>query len=200
VPLRFECDGVVLADALAGLRAAPEPSALPLWLDLLPSRLCLDARRRSVRPERLIGPWVRALAAGACGVPVQGVLVGRDATLTIRPLAAAAAAATLAALLRAWREGMEAPLPVALRTALASLGRAGDVAAVYEGGPYQRGEVEEPCLARAYPDFEALDAQGRFAGCAARLYGPLLQWIEDQVTLQPHAAATVPEAAAGSDD
>jgi exodeoxyribonuclease V gamma subunit len=192
-PLCFEHAGVVFADALTGLRVAPDEPGAPVWLELLPGRLCADTRRGTVRPEALIAAWLRTLAASAVGLPVQGVLVGRDATVTVGPLPDREAQATLALLLQAWREGMAAPLPLACRTALALAGGASDVATVYDGGPYQRGEVEDTCLARVFPDFEALSADGRFVGLARQLYGPLLEWARDGVTLELHPQAGAAE-------
>ncbi|WP_158080969.1 hypothetical protein, partial [Pelomonas sp. KK5] len=59
--------------------------------------------------------------------------------------------------------------------------------AAYEGGPMSRGEVEEACLARSYPDYEALAAGGRFAALAPRLYQALLAWSAGAVQVVPHA-------------
>jgi exodeoxyribonuclease V gamma subunit len=147
----------------------------------------------------LVGAWVRSLAASACGVPARGVLVGRDATVTVEPLPAPEAAAALAALLQLWLEGMRAPLPLACRAGLALVAGASDVDRVYEGGPYRRGEVEEACLARLYADYAALCADGRFHGLAQCAYGPLLQWTRDRVSLELHEASASP-ADADEDD
>jgi exodeoxyribonuclease V gamma subunit len=200
VPLRQEHAGLLLDDALAGLRATAAEPDRQVWLELVPGRLCRGDRRPAVRPERLLGAWVRTVAAAACGLPVRGVLVGRDATVSVEPMPVAEAAAALAGLMRAWREGMTGPLPLACRTALARAADAADVAAVYDGGPYLHGEVEEPCLARLYPDYEALTADGRFPALAERLYGPIVRWTRDRVSLQLHPAPTPgAPAAEGSD-
>jgi exodeoxyribonuclease V gamma subunit len=192
-PLRQQHDGLLLDDWLGGLRAAAGRPDQRVWLELQPGRLCSGDKRKTVRAERLLGAWVRMVVAGACGLAVRGVLVGRDATVTVEPVPAADAVAALAALMQAWRAGMSAPLPLAGRTALAWAAHAADVAAVYEGGMFLRGEVDEPCLARLYPDYEALAADGRFATLAERLYGPILRWTQERVSLQLHPAAPAAE-------
>jgi exodeoxyribonuclease V gamma subunit len=145
---------------------------------------------------------VRTLVASTCGIFVQGVIVGRDATVTVNPLPADEAAAALATLMRTWREGMTAPLPLASKTALAWGAGAGDVAVVYEGSSYPRGgargEVEEACLSRMFPDYASLRADGRFDDLAARLFGPILEWVRVHVTVSPHDTAEAGQAVQGS--
>ena len=119
------------------------------------------------------------------GLPARGLVVGRDASVAIAPLDAEPARATLARLLRAWREGLDAPLPLPFRTALAQLEGA-HPQRCYEGHDHAHGEVEEACLARLYPDFEALSADGRFAELAERLYAPLRDWIAAHTAVLAH--------------
>ena len=191
VPLHWASDddvGVLLEDWLDQLRA--RPNGMPVWLELTPSKLLQDAKKRTLRADKLLLPWVRSLAAAASGVVVHGVLVGRDATLQIEPMEADAARATLADVLRIWRQGMEGPLPLALRTGLA-LVAGGDAAAAYEGGFQREGEVAEPCLARMYPDFDALTDDGRFEGLAQSVCGPLAQWVATQVHATPHGQGEI---------
>jgi exodeoxyribonuclease V gamma subunit len=233
-PLRFEHAEGVLDDSLDGLRRAAEhdtgdggntgdtgatgdtantsstgcdgDATSPVWLEWLPGWLCVDAKRQTLRADRLLVAWVRMLVASASGAPVQGVLVGRDASVTVRAWPQARAQKALAALLAARHAGLyggAAPLPLAPRTALALVQGARDVAAVYEGQGSRRGapgEVEEPSLARLYPDFEALRADGRFEVLAHDLFGPFAAWLQEAVSLQLHAAAepmAVAEAAHG---
>ncbi len=207
-PVHFEHDGLVLDDWLSGSLPVPGPSghAGPAaWLELTPSRLGA-AGAKAVRPDRLLVAWVRMLASSASGLPVQGVIVGRDATVTINPLPQPEAQAALAVLMQTWREGMTAPLPLASRTALARVAEARDEVVVYEGNSFASGgsgsgsdarasgEVEEPCLARMFPDHEALTADGRFAELAERLFGPLLAWARTHVTFELHEpAASAPQ-------
>ena len=190
VPLRCASEeevGVLLEDWLDQLRAGPD--GMPVWLELTPSKLLQDAKKGTLRADQLLLPWVRSLAAAASGVAVQGILVGRDATLQMEPLDEDAARATLADVLRIWRQGMEGPLPLALRTGLA-LVAGGDAAAAYEGGFQREGDVAEPCLARIYPDFDALTDDGRFEWLAQSVCGPLAQWVATQVHATPHGPAS----------
>ena len=53
----------------------------------------------------------------------------------------------------------------------------------------QRGEREEPCLARVFPDFAALSADGRFEALAHSIHAPLLAWAGQYVTARHHAEA-----------
>jgi len=186
VPLRCASEegvGVLLEDWLDQLRHSA--GSAPAWLEWTPSRLLQDAKKGTLHVDKLLQPWVRSLAAAASGVAVQGILVGRDATLQVAALEQDEARATLADVLRIWHQGMQEPLPLALRTGLA-LVTGGDAAAAYEGAFQREGEVAEPCLARTYPDFDALTDDGRFEWLAQSVCGPLAQWAATQVHITPH--------------
>jgi exodeoxyribonuclease V gamma subunit len=91
--------------------------------------------------------------------------------------------------MQAWREGRQgsgAPLPLAPRTALALVRGVADVAGVYEGSDFghRRGEADEACLARSFPDYAALSADGHFEALAQRLFAPLAAWIEADVQVE----------------
>lgn len=178
---------VVLEDWLDGLRQGPEvdsesesaPGAetIPVWLDWTPSRLTEGAKKPEARIDKLLLPWVLNLAAAASGVPVQGVLVGRDAILHLPPLRSDDARATLEGLLQLWHDGMQSPLPLALKTAVAQV-QGKDAAASYDGDSWTEGEGAEPCLARFYPDFEALNDGEQFVPLAGQLVTSLLAWAQ----------------------
>ncbi len=176
----------VLDDALADLRDAPDG---PRWVALQAGRLLTD--RGHLRGDRLVGPWLQALGCAAAGVPATGVLVGPDARLQLGAPPPDEARAVLEALLRAWGAAMggDQPWPTAVRTGLAWLGeRPADAAAAYDGGERAHGEREEPCLARLYPDFQALHDEPRFAPASEMLYGPLREWLAQHVAVQPFDA------------
>ena len=196
-PLRFEHAGLALADWLTGLRS---DGGAPVWPGWTASRL-LAAKQPAkgqppLRPERLIEAWVRLLAAAACGDAAGAVIVGADATVTLQPLPAEEARSQLRVLVSAWQAGMAAPLPVAPRTALAWAASPAAAEGVYDGGFEADGEGQEPCLARLYPDFAALSADGQFAALADALYAPLQTWAASHASVQRHAA----EDAAGAED
>ena len=192
--LRFQAGQVLLEDWLDPLRQAPglaeeaERTQLPqsAWLVLEPGRLLEDSPKATARVDKLLLAWVRSLASAASGVGAQGVLVGRDGVLDIAPMPPAEASAMLTTLLALWQEGMKAPLPLPPRTALAWLAGK-DALAHYEGTPMQRGEREEPCMARVFPDFAALSADGRFEALAHSIHAPLLAWAGQYVTARHHA-------------
>jgi exodeoxyribonuclease V gamma subunit len=209
-------DGLWLNDWLTGLRGGGQTGesdgdgdgdgaggeGAAVWLELSPGRLCTDAKKGQPRGDRLIAAWVRMLAASACSVEVAGVIVGRDACITVRPWPAERARAALGELMQAWREGRQgsgAPLPLAPRTALALVQGVADVAGVYEGSDFghRRGEADEACLARTFPDYTALTSDGRFEALAQRLFAPLAAWIETgvQVEVFDAAGAVVPDEA-----
>lgn len=187
-PLRFEHDGLVLEDWLEGLH---DDQGRPLWIEMRASRLAgvkRDEKKGSVsiawRPERLLGAWVRTLVAAACGIPLRGMIVGRDAVVTVEALPAEQATGHLQVLMETWREGMAAPLPLSRGAgfAYAMSGDAAKAAPLYDGqaGARQRlpAERDDPFLARVFPDFEALCADGRFAPLAGRLYLPVWDWLK----------------------
>ena len=182
---------MVLEDWLSGVRATADNAGVghpPAWLELRPSRMCND-KTKDVVADKLIAAWVKSVVAAACGFRLRGVIVGRDATITIDPLPREAAVEALTTLMRTWREGMSQPLPVARRTALAHVSGTGNLELIYGGQEGIGGEVtQDACLARMFPDLESLTADGRFFDLADRLFEPLCAWTGAQVTREMHSA------------
>ncbi|MFZ6049100.1 exodeoxyribonuclease V subunit gamma [Pseudomonas sp. CR3202] len=171
-PLDFAQGEVQLSGWLGGLREGADGSLARI--ELLPSAL---AKEKSWKWHRLLRPFVGHVVAAASGVSLRSLLVGEDCALEFAPLDADHAATILRTWLQAWTEGMRAPLPVALKTAIAWLQEANEDKArnVYEGGYNLTGEVTgSASLARQYPDFAALSADGAFAQWSEVLYRPLL--------------------------
>ncbi len=152
------------------------------WLAQISSRV-LD-KKGGARADKLIAPWLRQLATAAMDEPAAGLLVSRDAIVTMAPLDPAAARATLSGLVALWRRNLDAPLPVACKSAIALL-QGGDARSTYDGGFDIGGEVDDPALARLWPDYAALAADGDWPGCAQQLYGPLLEWVSQAVAVAP---------------
>ena len=178
----LELDGLLLDDWIDRLRSNGEQTA---WLMQISSKV-LDKTGKP-RGDKLIVPWLRQLAAGAAAAvadstPITGYLVARDAVITMAPIDSAAARDELANLARLWRRNLDAPLPLACKTALAQVQegdmRVGDARAVYEGGFEVSGEVSDPCLARLWPDFAHLSASGNWPALADEVYGGLARWLE----------------------
>jgi exodeoxyribonuclease V gamma subunit len=169
--------GVLLDDWIDKLRSNDGET---VWLMQISSRV-LD-RKGAPRGDKLIGPWLRQLAAAAAGARVSGYLVARDATLELAPLDAGAARAVLEGIAGLWRDNLDRPLAVACKTALAHLAGA-DPREVYDGGFEINGEVDDPCLARLWPEFAVLRAAGDWPRTAEALYGPLAAWLRDSVSV-----------------
>jgi exodeoxyribonuclease V gamma subunit len=194
--VRLQEDSVVLEDWIDHLRgndAKPESASQELsnsavaWLELQPSKLLVKVRKDYfARPEKLLGAWVRTLAIAASGTVARGILVGRDGVVKIPPFPKDKAVETLKGLLQLWLDGMNAPLPLPPKTALALVTEK-DTVTEYEGGHISSGEVQDACLARMYADYDALAADGRFEALAKTIYTPLLDWVKQQVKATVHA-------------
>jgi len=179
--LHFEHAGVVMEDWLDQLWSPAQavPGIAPLWLQMDPRDVLKNG---ALRKDKLLRLYVRSLVAAACGVDVQGVLIGRDAALHLQPMAQSAAQEALRALLSIWLQGQNQPLPLPSNTGMA-LAWEGDEAAAqaYEGGFNFGGECEDMCWQRVYPDFEALSADGQLHDLAEAVYGPMQAWIDQCV-------------------
>ncbi len=182
--LAMQFGEVRIEDWLDRLRG--DGAGATVWLMQISSKvLGKDGRARG---DKLIGMWLRQLAAAAQDRPLGGHLVARDAIVAMRPLEPDAARRALAAVVALWREGMDRPLPTACKSALA-LAQEGDPRAVYDGGFELTGERADLCLARLWPDYAALSAEAAWIDCSLELYGPLAEWIKHDITLTPIGAA-----------
>jgi exodeoxyribonuclease V gamma subunit len=163
-----------LEDWLSGLRAGEDGQR---------GRLLLDSsgvvREGKWRYERLLPHWVAHLAGHLDGQPLTTVVVSKAGSALLKPLDIAHAQACWAQLLRAWDEGLQRPLPFAVLPACAWM-KGGDLEAAracYEEHDPDNGKFAErernAYLARAFPDFEALWADGEFAQWAQALLRPL---------------------------
>ena len=185
LPLGLDLAGVHLDDWIDKLRSG---EGATVWLAQMSSRVA--GKDGAPRGDKLIAAWLRQLAAAASGQPLTGYLVARDAIVTMAPLEPGAALDTLVQIVGLWRRNLDAPLPTACKSALAFL-RDGDARATYEGGFEISGEVDDEALARLWPDYASLSADGAFAEVAQALYGPLADWLGQHVkvaTLDQEAA------------
>ena len=178
----LDLGGMQLDDWIDRLRTGADGNTA--WLMQVSSKV-LD-KKGAPRGDKLLAPWLRQLACAAAGQSVTGYLVARDAILTLAPLEQAQASACLAGLAALWRRNLDAPLAVACKTALALL-QGGDPRATYDGGFELSGEVDDLCLARLWPDFAALAAGADWSANAQALYGPLADWLGQQVRIEPIA-------------
>ena len=193
--VRLQADEVVFEDWIDHLRqgniaSAQGEKAQIAWLELEPGNLLGSGKKPVARPDKLLGAWLRSLAVAAAGLSAQGILVGRDGVIEIKPVAEEEAKNTLSMLLSLWRRGMNSPLPLPPKTALAFLADKNPLSQ-YEGGYLLRGDVEETCLARVFPDFEALCADGSFELLSRDVYAPMLEWVVKYVSASFHHSAEV---------
>jgi exodeoxyribonuclease V gamma subunit len=179
LPVGLTLEGIVLEDWIDQLRS---DGSATVWLMQMSSK-ALD-KAGQPRGDKLIGMWLRQLAASAQGATFTGLLVARDAVVTMPPLAQPDAHAVLAGVVALWRANMDGPLPTACKTALA-LVTGGDAPSTYDGGFEINGEVADESLARLWPEYAALAAEADHARVAQALYGPLADWLKSHVSVQP---------------
>ncbi len=146
----------------------------------------LDWSASNLHEHMLIPAWIRHVALAAHGYSALGYVVGRDKTVRLNPLVPQQAIETLQTLLSLWLEGMQRPLPVACKTALAWL-REEDASIVYEGGYKRRGECQDDAaLARLWPDFAALRLDPDWERFSKALYQPLVDWVREGTQIIEH--------------
>ncbi|MFK3682977.1 exodeoxyribonuclease V subunit gamma [Pseudomonas sp. NPDC088890] len=177
LPIHFERGSDRLQGWLGRVYQAEDQSLLSITT--VPNTI--SAGRNNLKRHRLIPTWVMHLAACAAGYPLHSALVASDLTLLLEPLPQAQAADLLGDLLISRQAAMNAPLPVAAKTAFAWLAQddadkaLAAAARAYEGdGQNSFGERSESlALARQFRDFAALTADETFEGWCEALYRPL---------------------------
>ncbi|MQX53257.1 exodeoxyribonuclease V subunit gamma [Alcanivorax sediminis] len=180
------------------IRLSAGPLHLEDWLTDLrgakgnPQRLVLQTGKLEKRYEKLTRDWVIHLAACAAGYPLTTHVQGQDGRFTLQQVSQAAAQGLLDQIGYAWQEALCHPLPVACATAFAWLSEDNDekrrqtAERKYTSTDFNHGEVDDPSLARAWPDFETLwkqeaDGQPLFEHWTEQLYEPLYlnsHWAE----------------------
>nr|WP_255682923.1 exodeoxyribonuclease V subunit gamma [Dyella sp. 2HG41-7] len=140
------------------------------YVRLLPlaGRIC---HGKAIRYDKLLPAWVLQLLANADDIALSTRFLASDGTVVLKPIASDEAAMLLGQLIDAWKQGMQAPLPISRRTAYAWLlaernGKPPYEAAQsgYEGSDIPQappGEMtRDPYLARSWRNFAALYADG----------------------------------------
>lgn len=187
---------LVLEDRLDGLRRGPK------GLGQVICQASAFERKGPWSWKNAIGAWVRHLAAQLVGEPVETRLLTPEDSLTFRPLERKEAESRLKDLLLAWWEGMHAPLPVTLESAIAWIESGGPVpawpisadqeqelrahsawskaAGQFESeSPQAKGRRWDLAVRRCYEDFAALWSGGAFAYWSHRLYGGMLRAVDE---------------------
>ncbi|TDV46589.1 DNA helicase/exodeoxyribonuclease V gamma subunit [Pseudomonas graminis] len=178
LPVSYQHQGVELDGWVDGLYQNPQNELLAITA--IPNAI---ASKKTRKWHRLTKPWVNHLVACACDLPLTTALVASDETLLLPPLDKDTATRTLNDLLLAWHQGMQRPLPIAVKTAFAWLGQNDEIKAeaasrkAYEGdGQNSKGErAESTALARQFPDFDALLGSEEFVGWCEALYKPIFE-------------------------
>lgn len=181
---------VRLEDRLTGLRA--DPASGLVRIGLMAGKL---GTQSSPAWDKLAGFWPEHLATCAAGQTVRTVLIGRDQTLTLQPVAPDQAGAWLERLVEVWLIAQTRALPVApmascvyLKACLRHHGKPDgpwlekaleEASRAYGGNRFASGDLDkDPSLARLYPDFETLigsDNGESFRHWSERLYGSMVQ-------------------------
>jgi exodeoxyribonuclease V gamma subunit len=179
LPVEFERDGLLLEDWLDGFRA--DGNSL-IWLSADPKNLT-GGKDNLPRGDMLIQAWIRQLASAAMGQEVIGLLLGRDALITMAPLDPVLSREILDALLDCWCDGMSKPLPASPRAALAFVAGE-DAQGAYDGTYSMPGEASrDPALARTWPTFSVLSAEADWPEYVRLMYAPLAAWLQSSVTV-----------------
>lgn len=181
---------LAISDWLGGLRADAAGQLGRVVLET--SDLVKGGHRRG---EKMIRHWVAHLAGNLGEVPLTTLVLSKVGEVTLAPLPPDKARRHLTTLLIAMAEGLRRPLPLATKTAFDWLRQGGAPRQAYEGGYNVQGEVAtDPYLARVYPDYAALTADGDFARLADALFRPL--WEALPAPASKSGGATRPGAAA----
>ncbi len=142
-------------------------------IELLPGKINVGKDKRW---HRLLRPWVEHVLSNATGISMQTIVIAQESSIAFASLATLEAQQIVEVWLAAWQQGIDAPLPVALKTAMNFLKTQSDdkAKAIYEGGYNISGEVQNnSALARQFPTFADLQADGQFSYWAEALYGAL---------------------------
>lgn len=104
------------------------------------------------------------------------------------PLDPAASRDALATLLALWREGMNHPLPTACKTRAGTGQRSRATRASSTMAVSNCPASARNCLARLWPEFSALAREEAWEDCTRELYGPLADWLQEHITIDPISA------------
>ena len=158
------------------------------WLQLVLRPGALVGRKQP-RFDKIVAAWVTQVCLEAAGHDIRTELCGPDAVLHIPPIGREAAILQLQAWIEAFRQGWQAPLPVACRTALELLAPtsgkedAERLEVCFEGDDHFDGErAWSTYLQRSFEGFA--DIEAGVVRWAEPLYGRLVAAVKrDQATV-----------------
>lgn len=153
-------------------------------------------RGQDIQWYKCVAQWPAHLLAQITHGAVKTFLISETGTLCMQPISAKIAEQHLSTLLDAWFNAVQAPYPLACKTAfcwLAQKNKASSeeaslekVRPCYEGNDRISGESSnDPALRRLWPDFSSLSTGRSYAGASfvelsQSLYEPIKQSIETQ--------------------
>ncbi len=175
-----------LFDYLEGLRADQSGSKARILIDPTKHR---DEKNGKLKPHSLLVAWVDHLCAHLVGEPIRTCVIGFSGEVVLPPMDPTRAREDWDALVQAWAICQHRPIAVAPRTAFAWLAQKADDSKALakariefeEDIPAQQKVSErsrDPALARLFPDFDHLQADGEFPLWVDRLYRPLVEELE----------------------
>ena len=187
--LEDDTGGVMFSDWLSELRANAAGDRARVVLE----SIGIMTKERSYRFDRLLPYWVAHLAGHLNGQPMHTVIVSKNGTAELPPLDIAQAQDIWKTLITTWKAGQLRPLPLAVKTAFVWLKKEGtensapdsdawlaarDSYENHDPANMKFGERDSNAyLARAWPDFATLWADGEFARLADTLLAPLISHL-----------------------
>ena len=147
-------------------------------------------RGQDIEWYKCVAQWPAHLLAQITHGAVETYLIGETGTLCFTPIETAVAKQHLLTLLDTWFDAVQAPYPLACKTAFCWLAQENANTALnkarecYEGNMNISGEVtNNPALARIWPDFSALStgqsfSDAQFTELSQLIYAPIKQAIE----------------------
>lgn len=150
-------------------------------------------KNKTIKYPNLLFYWVQHLAACADNLAVTTLVIASDSVIKIAAIDPTEAYQLLKTLVAAYVQGMQAPLPIACKTAFSWLSAPPDKAqdkaqATYEGDDWNNGEVNyDAYLTRLFPIFSSLmeaEDDKNFEYWAEQLYKPVFLQLklDDQGT------------------
>ena len=179
LPFAYAQDGLQVEGLITHRYRNPvalEPGDMYCRVELISSNLL---EKSHYRKDKLLAAWVTHLAAQLAGPSLPTLLVGKNGQVRLLPLPPEEARRHFTTLVAAYRAGLCAPLPLAAKTGFVWLEK-GEAAAckMYEGDDFSMGELQRnDYLARAWPDYACLVANGQFAAACRGLLEPLSQTL-----------------------
>lgn len=190
VAIDLKLDGIELTENFTNLyRDSAGEQVTQLYMTA--SKIVKRTSRRSTYTHRnLLEPWLRhLLLCQQLKQPVQTVVVGEGGAVTLSAIENQQAGTWLQDIASVMQRALREPLPVALSLGVPWLEMEAEKRSeaalnnVYEGNAFSPGQKERlPYLARFYGDVSRLLQSGDFEALSMKLYQPLLDQLNKEVS------------------